>query len=73
MMALLCRNMARFLNTLNQCYSIMELDDIARCQKYLEVARLLLADIKAKCQSLQNDSILDKNERHRIDDILKEI
>ena len=51
----------------------MELDDIARCQKYLEVARLLLADIKAKCQSLQNDSILDKNERHRIDDILKEI
>ncbi len=73
MMALLCRNMGRFLNTLNQCYTVMELDDIARCQKYLEVARLLLADIKAKCQSLQNDSILDKNERHRIDDILKEI
>jgi len=73
MMALLCRNMARFLNTLNQCYTVMELDDISRCQKYLEVARLLLADIKAKCQSLQNDSILDKNERHRIDDILKEI
>ena len=73
MMTLLCRNMARFLNTLNQCYTIMELDDIARCQKYLEVARLLLSDIKTKCQSLQSDSILDKNERHRIDDILKEI
>jgi hypothetical protein len=51
----------------------MELDDVARCQKYLEVTKLLLADIKSKCQSLLNDSNLDKNERHRIDDILKEI
>jgi hypothetical protein len=63
--------MAKFLKLLIGRYNMQEFEDVARNERHLKTSRVMLEGLNAKCLAILAETGLDKNERHRVEDILK--
>jgi hypothetical protein len=70
---LLAKNMVKFLKSLIGRYNMQEFEDVARNERHLKTSREMLEALNAKCLAILAETGIDKNERHRVEDILKVI